>query len=147
MSDNLSIADKKNIAYTMYMQGGNTQKHIAATLRVSEKTVSSWVKKGRWEELRDNSTLSRKSLLTDSYKQLRALNEEIAKSGGVITKSQSDAKATILREIKSLSDNPIHVYVECFEDFVEYLAKVHPQEASTFSPLMLEFLETRLTAK
>jgi len=145
MSDSLSIADKKNVAYTMYMQGNSTQKHIAATLRVSEKTVSNWVKKGSWEELRDNTSLSRKSLLTDAYKQLRALNEAIGK--GVITKAQSDAKATILREIESLSDNPVHVYVECFDDFVEYLTRLHPKEASMFSPLMLEFLETKLTAK
>jgi len=69
--------DKHNAAKTLYFEGWS-QKDIASTLRVTEKTVSAWKRKAKWDEERARDTQLRDTASDEIMKlinfQIRVLN-------------------------------------------------------------------------
>ena len=55
----LTNAQKKEWAKTLYMRENLTQQEIAERVGVSRVTVSNWVRAGKWEEQKAGLTLTR----------------------------------------------------------------------------------------
>ena len=140
----MTTQEKKTLAQSLFLGGQYTQKAIAEMVRVTEQTISRWAKEGDWDNLKQIRSVTRPELLRDSYAQLKAINAAIEEQGGVPTQDQYNAKSVIGKEIERLQDNPIRVYAECFTDFSEWLMRNEPSQGSTYSGLMLRFLEYKM---
>lgn len=64
---------QNELAFLLYMSG-EQQKEIAARVKVSEKTVGDWIKKGGWKEKRAAKNISRSELIN---KTLETINTKL----------------------------------------------------------------------
>lgn len=133
-------ADKKRLAQSLFIKGDMLLKEIAKQVNVTAKTLSKWRDEGDWQTLKDAHTITKPRLLEAAFKQLHAVNQKIEELGGVPTKELSDAKGVIRKEIELFSSNPVHVYVEVFEEFIQHLSKSDPQHLQLFAELSNEFI-------
>jgi hypothetical protein len=135
--------EKKALAQSLYTRGHLSRKEICDIVGITEKTLRAWIEKHEWNDLKEAQTVTRQQLLTDSYKQLKAVNQAIEDRGGIPDKTLSDAKSVLRKEIEALSDSPVHIYIEVFNEVTEWLIKNHPGKAADISNLLLSFIEQR----
>lgn len=76
----VSIADKQYLAKILFTREKLDQKTVAKKVGVSENTMSEWVNKFNWKDLRRRLLLSKEEQLNSLYEQLEVLNEEIRNS-------------------------------------------------------------------
>lgn len=134
--------EKKSLAKNLYIKGNLSQTAIAEKVGCSRSSVSEWIKKGKWDELKESQTLTRGQLLQDAYKQLKAINNEIEQNHkGIPTKHLSDAKGVIRKEIEVFSENALYQYVGVFDEMTDWLEKNHPKELLKMTELINDFIE------
>jgi hypothetical protein len=140
--------EKQNLARSLFVKSSLTRKQIAIQVVCTEKTLRSWIIKFEWEKERETQTITRVSLLKDAYAQLGAINKDIFENhNGVPNKALSDAKATIRKEIEFLSSNPLHIYIEVFTEFTDWVATEHGSEMLEMLGLTDEFINHLATKK
>jgi predicted DNA-binding protein YlxM (UPF0122 family) len=135
--------EKRRHAGKLYIKDEFTRKEIAERVGVTEKTLRDWIERFGWDELKEANTITRQQLLLDAYTQLKAVNQKIAGMGNVPDKALSDAKATLRKEIETLSDSPLHQYAEVFDEFAVWLMGKHPDKAADIAQLQLQFLNEK----
>lgn len=134
---------KRSLAQSLYIKGHLSRKEIAEIVGITEKTLRDWIQKYNWDALREAQSVTRQQLLLDAYTQLKAVNQAIEEIGGIPNKNLIDAKSVLRKEIEALSDSPVHVYIEVFNEITEWLMKNHPTEAGHVSELFLSFIDER----
>ena len=68
--EDLTNAQKKEWAKTLYMRENLTQQDIAERGGVARVTVSNWVRAGKWEEQKAGQTLTRQEQVAFLYRQV-----------------------------------------------------------------------------
>jgi len=135
------MAEKKQLAQSLYVKSDFTRKQIAEQVGVTEKTLRGWITDGEWDTMKDALQVTRPQLLIEAYSQLKAVNTKIRDDfGNVPNKELSDAKGVLRKEIEILSNQPIHKYIEVFEDFIQFLSKNDPKELSKWASLSQLFI-------
>jgi hypothetical protein len=132
----------KALAKTLFFKTDMIKKDICEQAKCSLVSLNKWISDGRWVELKEAETVTKRQLLADAYKQLKAVNCLIDERGGVPDKEMSDAKSILRKEIESFSDNPLHIYVECFENFIGHTARENPELLKTLISLTESFMES-----
>lgn len=74
----LTNAQKKEWAKTLYLRETLTQQEIAERVGVSRVTVSNWVRSGKWEEQKAGITLTRQEQVGNLYRQVAEINRAIS---------------------------------------------------------------------
>ena len=74
----LTNAQKKEWAKTLYLRENLTQQEIADRVGCSRVTVSNWVRAGKWEEQKVGITLTRQEQVGNLYRQVAEINRTIA---------------------------------------------------------------------
>lgn len=139
----MKISEKKALAESLFIKSSLNRKEIALQIGITEKTLRSWIDNGNWETIKDSQTITRSKLLMNAYQQLNAIDKEIHENfGGIPNKMLSDAQGVLVKKIESLSRQPIHKYVEVFEDFLSFLSQNHPENIQTFMDLSRKYLDS-----
>lgn len=66
-----------DLAKRYYINDGILQKEIADRLKLTEKTVSTWVKKGNWDKEKTSLLVTKDKQISDLYGQLASITEDI----------------------------------------------------------------------
>lgn len=74
----LTNAQKKEWAKTLYLRENLTQQEIADRVGCSRVSVSNWVRAGKWEEQKVGITLTRQEQVANLYRQVAEINRTIA---------------------------------------------------------------------
>lgn len=74
----LTNAQKKEWAKTLYLRENLTQQEIADRVGCSRVTVSNWVRSGKWEEQKAGITLTRQEQVANLDRQVAEINRAIA---------------------------------------------------------------------
>lgn len=74
----LTNAQKKEWAKTLYLRENLTQQEIADRVGCSRVTVSNWMRAGKWEEQKVGITLTRQEQVGNLYRQVAEINRSIA---------------------------------------------------------------------
>lgn len=74
----LTNAQKKEWAKTLYLRENLTQQEIADRVGCSRVTLSNWVRAGKWEEQKVGITLTRQEQVANLYRQVAEINRTIA---------------------------------------------------------------------
>ena len=135
--------EKRSIAQPLYTKGKLSRKEICQIVGVTEKTLRNWIEKYNWDDLKEAYSVTRQQLLADAYSQLKTVNQAVEEKGGIPDKQLADAKSILRKEIELLSDSPIHVYIEVFNEVTEWLMLQHPARAAEISQLLLTFIEDK----
>ena len=74
----LTNKQKRDWAQTLYTKEHLLQREIAAKVDVSPITISRWVKRYHWDDLRASLSATKEQQLSNLYTQLKEINEAIA---------------------------------------------------------------------
>ena len=138
----MKMQEKKQFAQGLFIKSNLNRKSISAQTGITEATLRKWIIEGGWQELKDVQSITRNQLLIDAYKQLAAINKKINNEfDGIPSKELSDAKGVLRKEIETLSDNPLFVYIEVFESFTDWIARNHPKHLKILARLSFDYVQ------
>jgi len=140
----MTNTEKQRIAKSLYIKSGLNRKEIASRAGCTEKTLRKWINKFNWDEIKQNTTITRPQLLQDAYNQLKAVNRRITDDcDGVPTKELAYAKAVLRKEIETLADAPLHVYIEVFDEYTNWIEKNYPKKLIELTSIAFDFIEEK----
>lgn len=139
--NNVSNKLKKEMAERMFVEEGMTAKAIAATLDISEQTLSKWRKgyeidgEKSWDDRRAEFVTSPHKIREVLMRELKTVAE-----GGAST-IDADSLAKINKVLETVSDkiNP-QVIFSVFKEFDNWMADQEPQTAVLFTNWHKQFL-------
>jgi uncharacterized protein YjcR len=70
MASKIPLKQRKELAATLYIEGGMTQKEISLYLETPEKTLKSWREKGSWDTLRAAHTITPSKIVAGIYVEI-----------------------------------------------------------------------------
>jgi hypothetical protein len=126
-------SQKQEWARLLYIAGELTQKEIAEKVSITEKTMSTWVNRLKWDEIKASVTVSKDETLKRLYIQINEITAAIQKkpegeryASGKEADSLSKLSATIrnLETEVSLSET-----IEVFKRFTNWLRPIDLDKA------------------
>jgi uncharacterized protein YjcR len=130
--------DKKTRAYNAFINDEfPTQKTLAEAIPINEKTLRTWITKFGWEEDKALKQTTRKTLLQQSYNQLKALNKDIG--DGYPTREQAIAMNAVTKAIEINGGASSMQTFQVFEDFLDWILANNPKDFPQFSKLSVEY--------
>ena len=144
----LTNAQKKEWAKTLYLKENLTQQEIADRVGVSRVSVSNWVRAGKWEEQKVGLTLTRQEQVANLYRQVAEINKAIqSREEGkrYATPSEADTLGKLAATIKKLeSDVGISDIISVGMRFSDWLRPQDPDMTKTFIRLFDQFIKDNL---
>lgn len=132
----------KPLAYQLYIGSDLKRYQIAQQAHCTEKTLRNWINDGNWEEIRNSQAITKPELIQTCYRQLAAVQKEVNDNhNGVPTKALSDAQSSIRKMIETLSDQPVHRYIEVLNDFTVWLSKSYPDKLKEQAVILNEYTQ------
>jgi len=125
---NRAAERKKEFAKTLFLRTSKSQKEIAETVNISEKTLSKWKTSENWDRLKSSIIITKDEQLRRIYQQIAELNQVVEKrpegeryadSGEADTLSKLAATARNLESNLSVAD-----IIDVFMDFTDWLREV-----------------------
>ena len=137
--------NKRQIARTLFVQGGMTQKEIASKLEVTEQTISRWSKKDHWDELKKNVMSGKQEILRSLYTELQKLQNIIEAQGGVADSKQADIRRKLITDIRQLETRySVSQTVQIGMDFCEFLKEIDFELAGKISKYYQSFIDEQI---
>ena len=144
MGNELSTKQKREWAEMLFMRAELTQKQIAEKVDVSEKTMTTWVKKYNWEDLRKSMLTTKTEILRTLYGVLEKISLKMKEEGAGGDSKQADAFVKYTTAIKNLeTETSISEISEVGRMFVDWLRLIDPQ----FALLVLEHMDNFIKEK
>jgi len=139
---------KKILAKELFLTGKHQQKEIAKMVSVSEKTITRWVKVGKWEFLRSALTTTKESVLSNWYSQLAEINNNIAgreEGSRFPTSSESDRIIKISASIKKMeTESGIADITSIATGFCEFVRQYDVEKAKEISDHFNAYIESKI---
>jgi uncharacterized protein YjcR len=136
----LKKTEKMEYAKMLYLDTTQklTIKEIAERATVRPNTVSGWIKKYGWEQLRKSLLVTRQVIITNWYDQIERLNDDIAtRDEPWPTGSEANTLAQLATNIKKLeTETSIAEIYEVSTSFLDYLK---PQDFDLYKKLIPVF--------
>lgn len=99
----LSKNQEKEYAKILYVNQKLSQKEIAERCGVSEKTISKWIKDGKWEDMKRSMIIVKEEQLSDLYDKLATLNNYIKEfNGNMVSNKDVDTISKLTASIQKL---------------------------------------------
>ncbi len=142
---NLSNAQKKEWAGTLYLKENLTQAEIAEKVGVSRITINKWIKAEKWEERKVGITLTREEQIGHLYRQVAEINKSInnKKDGERYADTkEADILGKLSSAIKKMeTDIGIADIISVGTRFVEWLRPVDLEKAKEITRLFDAFIK------
>ena len=118
-------------ARDMYFSGNHSQRDIANTVGVSEKTVYLWIKQEAWDQLRQAALAAPAVIVDNLYSQLAELQQSIAsreEGNRYPTVQEAEITRKLINCIIKLKEYPSQgANMQMMMQFAGYLQKAAPQ--------------------
>lgn len=105
---------ENDLAKRYYINDGLTQKEIAERLKLTEKTVGTWVKNGNWDKEKTSLLVTKDNQIKALYGQLQAANDEIK-------------TRPVVRDIPNFMLKPVKLKTSSGDEVLEY-PKYNPED-------------------
>ena len=144
----LSIAQKKEWAKLLFLKENLLQKEIALKVGVTEKTLSGWINKENWEQLRTSLIITKEEELRRIYMQIGELNTFIMnKEEGqrFANSKEADTLNKLAATARSLeTDTSIAEIIEVAKQFIVFVRKEDNEKTKELTKLFDEFIKSKL---
>lgn len=144
----LAAKEKKEWAKLMYLRTNKSQKEIADTVGVAEKTLSNWKTSENWDRLRSSIFITKDEQLRRVYQQINELTTVIEKrpeGERFADSSEADTLSKLASTARSLeSDLSIADVIDAFMGFTDWLREVDFKKAQEISELQDGYIKHRL---
>lgn len=144
----LTNAQKKEWAKTLYLRENLTQQEIAERVGVSRVTVSNWVRTGKWEEQKVGLTLTRQELVANLYRQVAEINRAISQrpeGERFASSKEADILGKLSASIRNMEQEVgIADTISVLTGFIEYVRAVDLEKAKELTKLADAFIKDKL---
>ena len=136
----LTNAQKKEWAKTLYLRENLTQQEIAERVGVSRVTVSNWVRAGKWEEQKAGLTLTRQEQVANLYRQVAEINRAIsARAEGERFPNSKEAAIRNMEQETGIAD-----IISVLTSFIEWLRPLDLDKAKELTRLADAYIKDKL---
>lgn len=144
----LTNAQKKEWAKTLYLRENLTQQEIAERVGVSRVTVSNWVRAGKWEEQKAGLTLTRQEQVANLYRQVAEINRAIsarAEGERFPNSKEADILGKLSAAIRNMEqETGIADIISVLTGFVEWLRPFDLDKAKELTRLADAYIKDKL---
>lgn len=144
----LSNAQKKEWAKTLYLRENLTQQEIADRVGVSRVTVSNWVRSGKWEEQKAGLTLTRQEQVANLYRQVAEINRSIsarAEGERFPNSKEADILGKLSAAIRNMEQEmAIADIISALTGFIEWLRPLDLDKAKELTRLADAYIKDKL---
>lgn len=144
----LTNAQKKEWAKTLYMRENLTQQEIAERVGVSRVTVSNWVRAGKWEEQKAGLTLTRQEQVANLYRQVAEINRAIsarAEGERFPNSKEADILGKLSAAIRNMEqETGIADIISVLTSFIEWLRPLDFDKAKELTRLADAYIKDKL---
>ena len=144
----LTNAQTKEWAKTLYMRENLTQQEIAERVGVSRVTVSNWVRAGKWEEQKAGLTLTRQEQVANLYRQVAEINRAIsarAEGERFPNSKEADILGKLSAAIRNMEqETGIADIISVLTGFIEWLRPFDLEKAKELTRLADAYIKDKL---
>lgn len=144
----LTNAQKKEWAKTLYLRENLTQQEIAERVGVSRVTVSNWVRAGKWEEQKAGLTLTRQEQVANLYRQVAEINRVIstrAEGERYPNSKEADILGKLSAAIRNMEQEVgIADIISVLTSFIEWLRPLDLDKAKELTRLADAYIKDKL---
>ena len=144
----LTNAQKKEWAKTLYLRENLTQQEIAERVGVSRVTVSNWVRSGKWEEQKAGLTLTRQEQVANLYRQVAEINRAIsarAEGERFPNSKEADILGKLSAAIRNMEqETGIADIISVLTGFIEWLRPLDLDKAKELTRLADAYIKDKL---
>lgn len=148
MAADLTNAQKKEWAKTLYLRENLTQQEIADRVGVSRVTVSNWVRAGKWEGQKAGLTLTRQEQVANLYRQVAEINRAIsarAEGERYPNSKEADILGKLSASIRNMEqETGIADIISVLTGFIEWLRPLDLDKAKELTRLADAYIKDRL---
>lgn len=144
----LTNAQKKEWAKTLYLRENLTQQEIADRVGCSRVTVSNWVRAGKWEEQKVGITLTRQGQVGNLYRQVAEINRSIAdrpEGERFATSKEADILGKLAAAISKMEQEiGIADTISVLTSFIEWLRPLDLEKAKEITRFADAYIKDKL---
>lgn len=144
----LTNAQKKEWAKTLYLRENLTQQEIAERVGVSRVTISNWMRAGKWEEQKAGLTLTRQEQVANLYRQVAEINRGIAKrpeGERFPNAKEADTLSKLSAAIKNMErEAGIADIISVLSGFIEWMRSADLEKAKELTRLADAYIKDKL---
>lgn len=144
----LTNAQKKEWAKTLYLRENLTQQEIAERVGVSRVTVSNWVRAGKWEEQKAGLTLTRQEQVANLYRQVAEINRAIsarAEGERFPNSKEADILGKLSAAIRNMEqETGIADIISVLTGFIEWVRPFDLEKAKELTRLADAYIKDKL---
>lgn len=144
----LTNAQKKEWAKTLYLRENLTQQEIAERVGVSRVTVSNWMRSGKWEEQKAGLTLTRQEQVANLYRQVAEINRVIstrAEGERFPNSKEADILGKLSAAIRNMEQEVgIADIISVLIGFIEWLRPLDLDKAKELTRLADAYIKDKL---
>ena len=144
----LTNAQKKEWAKTLYLRENLTQQEIADRVGCSRVTVSNWVRAGIWEEQKVGITLTRQEQVGNLYRQVAEINRSIAdrtEGERFATSKEADILGKLAAAISKMEQEiGIADTISVLTSFIEWLRPLDLEKAKEITRFADAYIKDKL---
>lgn len=144
----LTNAQKKEWAKTLYLRENLTQQEIADRVGCSRITVSNWVRAGKWEEQKVGITLTRQEQVGNLYRQVAEINRSIAdrpEGERFATSKEADILGKLAAAISKMEQEiGIADTISVLTAFIEWLRPLDLEKAKDITRFADAYIKDKL---
>jgi len=131
-------------AFDLFINTSLTLKEIAQMVKVSQNQIGKWAEADKWELSRTGKQNTSGQIIAGWYVQLKMINDEVTKQGGIPTTAQSDTMSKIADNIQKLSKRQnLSMYYMVLKEFLKELMISNVDASKILAPLMLDFIKQK----
>jgi hypothetical protein len=139
--------EKKHQAKTLFFQSGLNNSQIAALLNVSRRSISTWVKEGDWNRLKQSAKYLPSMLAENCYHIIGHLTESYLSERRLtnpVTYKEIEGLHKLTLTAKKLQNRcTLNENMELFGYFMEMVSQRDPELARSIHPYIDEFVSAR----
>lgn len=144
----LTNAQKKEWAKTLYLRENLTQQEIADRVGCSRVTVSNWLRAGKWEEQKVGITLTRQEQVGNLYRQVAEINRSIAdrpEGERFATSKEADILGKLAAAISKMEQEiGIADTISVLTSFIEWLRPLDLEKAKEITRFADAYIKDKL---
>lgn len=135
-------------AKLLFCKENRTQKDIAETVGVSERTINQWKTEGKWEEYRKSLLKTKEELLKELYAQVEQFNKHIlSKEDGkrFPDSKEADALKKMTASINDLeTELGINVIIDMSIEICTWLRPLDFKKAAEIAEIFDSFIKSKI---
>ena len=144
----LTNAQKKEWARTLYLRENLTQQEIAERVGASRVTVSNWARAGKWEEQKAGLTLTRREQVASLYRQVAEINRAVsqrAEGERFPNSKEADILGKLSAAIRNMEQEAgIADIIGVLTNFIEWLRPLDIEKAKEVTRLADAYIKDKL---